>query len=48
MIQEKKTSVTQKKASVQEESPDNKEEINNYKLDVKPVFEFELLDVYLE
>ena len=36
------------KILIQEESPDNKEGINDYKLYVEPVLEFELLCIDLE
>jgi hypothetical protein len=39
--------VSEKKTSVQEKSPGNQEEINDYKFYIKPVFEFELLDIDL-
>jgi hypothetical protein len=39
---------SEKKTSVQEKSPGNQEEINDYKFYIKPVFEFELLDIDFE
>ena len=38
---------SEKKTSVQEKSPGNQKEINDYKFYIKPVFEFELLDIDL-